>query len=62
MKSKIGKYSNSNVGKYNRHPFEVVSELIKNYIYYFNKERPSYFLNYKTQIQFKLELGFQCVS
>ncbi len=35
-----------------------VSRLIEKYIYYFNNERPSYALNYKTPIQFKHELGF----
>jgi len=35
-----------------------VPVLIENYIHYFNNERPSYALKYKTPIQFKLELGF----
>ena len=35
-----------------------VSKLIKEYIYYYNNERPSYALNYKTPIQFKIESGF----
>ena len=30
-----------------------VPELIKEYIYYYNNERPSYALNYKTPIQYK---------
>lgn len=34
-----------------------VPELIKEYIYYNNK-RPSYALNYKTPIQYKIESGF----
>ena len=37
---------------------ENVPNLIKLYIDYYNKERPSYALNYKTQIQYKIELGF----
>lgn len=35
-----------------------VPELIKEYIYYYNNERPSYALNYKTPIQYKIESGF----
>lgn len=35
-----------------------VPNLVKEYIYYFNNERPSYALEYKTPIQFKLESGF----
>lgn len=35
-----------------------VPNLIKLYIEYYNNERPSYVLNYKTPIQFKIELGF----
>ena len=34
-----------------------VPELIKKYIYYYNNERPSYALKYKTPIQYKIELG-----
>ena len=37
---------------------EDVPKLIKEYIYYYNNERPSYALNYKTPIQYKFELGF----
>ena len=37
---------------------ENVPNLIKLYIDYYNKERPSYALNYKTPIQYKIELGF----
>jgi len=36
-----------------------VFDLIKEYAFYYNNVRPSYALNYKTPIQFKLELGFQ---
>ena len=35
-----------------------VPELIKEYIHYYNNERPSYALNYKTPIQYKIESGF----
>ena len=35
-----------------------VPKLIENYIIYYNNERPSYSLNYKTPIQFKIESGF----
>ena len=31
---------------------------IEEYIYYYNNERPSYSLKYKTPIQYKIELGF----
>ena len=35
-----------------------VQKLIEEYIFYYNNERPSYALKYKTPIQFKFELGF----
>ena len=35
-----------------------VPELIRKYINYYNNERPSYALNYKTPIQYKIESGF----
>ena len=35
-----------------------VPKLIKEYIYYYNNERPSFALNYKTPIQYKIESGF----
>ena len=35
-----------------------VQKLIEEYIYYYNNERPSYALNYKTPIQYKIESGF----
>ena len=35
-----------------------VPRLIKEYIDYYNYERPSYALNYKTPIQYKIESGF----
>ena len=37
---------------------EDVPKLIDAYIYYYNHERPSYALKYKTPIQYNLELGF----
>ena len=37
---------------------ENVPNLIKLYIDYYNNERPSYALNYKTLIQYKFESGF----
>ena len=37
---------------------EDVPNLIKLYIEYYNNERPSYSLNYKTPIQYKIESGF----
>jgi transposase InsO family protein len=35
-----------------------VLDLIQLYINYYNNERPSYALNYKTPIQYKIESGF----
>lgn len=35
-----------------------IPKLIKDYILYFNNERPAYSLQYKTPTQFKIELGF----
>ena len=35
-----------------------VSKLIKENSYYYNNERPSYALNYKPPIQYKIESGF----
>ena len=37
---------------------EDVPNLIKLYIEYYNNERPSYSLNYKTPNQFKIESGY----
>ena len=37
---------------------EDIPNLIKLYIDYYNYERPSYALNYKTPIQYKIESGF----
>jgi putative transposase len=35
-----------------------IPKLIEEYIYYYNNERPSYALKYKTPIQYKIESGF----
>jgi transposase InsO family protein len=35
-----------------------IPKLIQEYIYYYNNERPSYALKYKTPIQYRLESGF----
>lgn len=35
-----------------------IHQVIKDYIEYYNLERPAYALNYKTTIQYKLEQGF----
>lgn len=35
-----------------------ISKLIEEYVCYYNYERPSYALNYKTPIQYKIESGF----
>lgn len=35
-----------------------VPSLIKDYVHYYNYSRPSYALNYKTPVQFKLDAGF----
>ena len=34
-----------------------VEQTIKDYVVYYNNERPAYSLNYKTPTQFKSELG-----
>lgn len=36
-----------------------VQETIEQYIHYYNYIRPAYALNYKTPIQYKIELGFE---
>jgi transposase InsO family protein len=38
--------------------YESFDDFIKEYIYYFNHERPAYALKYKTPIQYKTDLGF----
>ena len=37
---------------------EDIYKFIDDYIYYYNNERPSYKLNYKTPIQYRIESGF----
>lgn len=38
--------------------WENIDDLIKTYVEYFNNERPAYALNYKSPVQYKIELGF----
>lgn len=38
--------------------YDCFEDFVKDYIYYYNNERPAYALNYKTPIQYKTELGF----
>ena len=38
---------------------EDIPSFIENYINYFNNERLSYKLNYKTPIQYRIEQGFE---
>lgn len=37
---------------------DSISSFMENYVYYFNNERLSYKLNYKTPIQYRVEQGF----
>ncbi len=37
---------------------EGIPSFIENYVHYFNNERLSYKLNYKTPVQYKIEQGF----
>ena len=37
---------------------ESIPSFIENYVYYFNNERLSYKLNYKTPVQYRTEQGF----
>ena len=37
---------------------EDIHSFIENYVYYFNNERLSYKLNYKTPVQYRIEQGF----
>ena len=43
---------------FNLQKSDDVFKLIENYVYYYNNERPSYALKYKTPIQYKIESGF----
>lgn len=36
-----------------------IPSFIENYVYYFNNERLSYKLNYKTSVQYRIEQGFE---
>jgi len=38
---------------------DKVHETIKEYVFYYNNVRPSYTLNSKTPIQYKLESGYE---
>ena len=38
---------------------EDIFKLIEEYVYYFNNERYAYSLQYKKQIQYKTELGYE---
>ena len=38
--------------------YETFDEFIKMFIYYYNHERAAYSLNYKTPIEYKIQLGF----
>ena len=47
-----------------KHDFDLKNvksfpEFIENYVYYFNNERLSSKLNYKTPVQFRIEQGFR---
>lgn len=47
---------------YNLKDWESIEDFITEYIYFFNYERPSYKLNYKTPAQFLIEQGFHVFS
>ena len=38
---------------------ECIPSFIENYVHYFNNERLSYKLNYKTPVQYRIEQGFE---
>ncbi len=38
---------------------EDIPSFIENYVNYFNNERLSYKLNYKTPVQYRIEQGFE---
>ena len=38
--------------------YESGEEMIKEFIRYYNNERPAYALNYKSPVQYRTELGF----
>ena len=43
---------------FNLKSVEDIPSFIENYVYYFNNERLSYKLNYKTPVQYRIEQGF----
>ncbi|MBQ6999185.1 MAG: IS3 family transposase [Clostridia bacterium] len=38
---------------------EDIPSFIENYVHYFNNQRLSYKLNYKTPVQYRIEQGFE---
>ena len=44
--------------EFNLRNVDNLPSFIENYIHYFNNERLSYKLNYKTPVQYKIEQGF----
>lgn len=44
---------------FNSNAAEGIPSFIENYIHYFNNERLSYKLNYKTPVQYRIEQGFE---
>lgn len=43
---------------FNLRNVDNLPSFIENYVHYFNNERLSYKLNYKTPVQYKIEQGF----
>lgn len=39
--------------------FQTATEMIEAYVKYYNNERPAYSLQYKSPVQYKIELGFE---
>lgn len=58
MESINGWIKDEIINDWNIDTFESFDEFIKKYINYYNNERLAYSLNYKTPIQYKIELGF----
>lgn len=44
---------------FNLNAVEDITSFIKDYVYYFNNERLSFKLNYKTPVQYRREQGFE---
>lgn len=44
---------------FNLNAVEDITSFIKDYVYYFNNERLSFKLNYKTPVQYRREKGFE---